>query len=198
MKPTQILSSEHRIIEVVITCLERMTERANAEGRLDGPAASDAVEFIRGFADHCHHGKEEARLFPMMIEKGFPSEGGPVAVMKSEHEQGRAFVRGMSDSITGAAQGETGELENFTKHARGYAALLRNHIIKEDNILFPMADRTLSEEDQQKLLDQFEKVEAEEIGEGVHEKYMEIAHSLARKYEVPFDEANAGAPGCHH
>lgn len=57
--------------------------------------------------------------------------------------------------------------------------LLRNHIYKEDNVLFPMADRVLAADEQTSLEGLFEKVEAEEIGEGVHERYHQLAHELA-------------------
>jgi len=58
-------------------------------------------------------------------------------------------------------------------------ALLRAHIDKEDNVLFPMADQLLTAADQKELTEAFEKVEAEEIGEGVHDKYHQLAHELA-------------------
>jgi len=58
--------------------------------------------------------------------------------------------------------------------------MLRNHIEKEDNILYPMGDRLFSQEDQQSLSEAFEKIEKEEMGEGVHEKYHQLAHELAK------------------
>jgi hemerythrin-like domain-containing protein len=60
----------------------------------------------------------------------------------------------------------------------GYVELLRNHIFKEDNVLFPMADRLLPAQEQDGLTVLFDKVEEEEIGPGVHEKYHELAHRL--------------------
>jgi hemerythrin-like domain-containing protein len=42
-----------------------------------------------------------------------------------------------------------------------------------------MADKIFTEKDQQSLSDAFDKVEAEEMGEGVHEKYHKLAHELS-------------------
>ncbi|MCX7887840.1 MAG: hemerythrin domain-containing protein, partial [Verrucomicrobiae bacterium] len=98
MKPTEILMAEHRVIEQVLNVLEAMAERA-ANGDLNRQEARDAVAFFRGFADRCHHGKEEAQLFPAMEAKGIPREGGPIGVMLCEHEQGRAAVRGMAEAV---------------------------------------------------------------------------------------------------
>ena len=61
----------------------------------------------------------------------------------------------------------------------GYVRLLRAHINKEDNVLYPMGERILTAEDQQWLAKEFDRVEAEEIGAGVHEKYHQMAHELA-------------------
>jgi len=180
-RPTDILSEEHRIIEIMLACVERMTEQARQGGKLDKEAATQAIDFIRNFADKCHHAKEEDRLFPAMVAKGIPSEGGPVAVMLAEHEQGRAYVRGMAEHLEAAASGDEQALERFNENARGYVGLLRDHIYKEDNILYPMANNVFTEEDQQRLLTIFDKVEKEHIGADVHEHYVAMAKALAKK-----------------
>ncbi|RME31657.1 MAG: hemerythrin [Candidatus Zixiibacteriota bacterium] len=181
-RPTDILSEEHRVIEVMLACVERITAQAREGGKLDKEAASQAVDFIRNYADKCHHAKEEDQLFPAMTAKGIPSQGGPVAVMLAEHDQGRAFVRGMADNLEAAAEGDAQALEQFARNALGYVGLLRDHIYKEDNILYPMANNVFADEDQQRLLDIFDKVEKEHIGEGVHERYVAMARQMAKKY----------------
>ena len=91
MKPTEILSGEHRIIEQVLDCLEKMAQKCEAEGRLDKTSAEQAVDFFRNFADRWHHGKEETYLFPAMEAKGFHAMAVPTGVILEEHEQGRAM-----------------------------------------------------------------------------------------------------------
>jgi hemerythrin-like domain-containing protein len=184
VQPTQILSNEHRVIEVVLGCLEKITEEAQSAGKLDRDSAEQAVDFIRNFADKCHHGKEEVHLFTAMVAKGVPQEGGPVGVMLYEHDLGRNFVAGMAKSIPLAAEGDAAALGEFARHASGYVQLLRNHIQKEDNILFPMADRVLTEADQKQLMASFETVEKDHMGAGTHEKYVAIADSLAERFGV--------------
>jgi len=198
MEPTRILSEEHRVIEVMLACLKRMTEQAVVEKKLDREAAEQAVDFIRTFADGCHHGKEEEHLFTLLTAKGMPKEGGPVGQMLFEHEQGRAFVRGMDENIAAAAEGNEAALQGFVSHANGYVELLRNHIHKEDNILFPMADRMLSADDQKNLLDNFHRVETEHMGAGTHEKYLGIALKLAERFGVSTEGIAKGSCACGH
>ncbi len=184
MKPTDILTSEHRVIQQVLGCLEAIARQARSGGRLDRQSAAKAIDFLRGFADRCHHGKEETYLFPALEAKGFPRDGGPTGVMLHEHEQGRAHVRGMAESLEAAAAGDPAALRQFLADAEGYVALLREHIYKEDHILFQLADRTLTDEDQRTLLGAFQKVETQEMGAGTHEKYLQITQDLAKQYGV--------------
>jgi hemerythrin-like domain-containing protein len=67
------------------------------------------------------------------------------------------------------------------RNARGYAALLRQHIAKEDGVLFPMADQVIPPSAQEQVAEDFERVEHEETGEGVHEKYLALAGALERE-----------------
>ena len=191
MKPTEILSSEHRVIEQVLDCLDKIIAAAQHSHKLDGASATDAINFFRTFADQCHHGKEEAHLFPAMEAKGFSRESGPTGVMLAEHEQGRACVRQMREAIT------TGTIQAFAETGRRFSVLLRQHIQKEDHCLFSMADNAFSAADQTTLLAKFEKVEAEEMGAGTHEKFLEIAEALAKKFGVAV-HANHEHAGCHH
>ncbi len=202
MHPTEILSSEHRVIEIVLDALFRMTEKTLADGRLEKQPALEAIDFIRNFADGCHHAKEEGHLFPVLFEKGFPREQGPVAVMLQEHEIGRAHVRAMAAVLDAAAEGNPEAVQAFVSQARGYIALLQAHIRKEDQILFPMADRTLSADDQHRLLESFDKTEAEEVGVGTHERYLKLAAALADRYGVTHESLDHGhthgSPSCGH
>ena len=197
MKPTEILSSEHRVIEQVLDCLDQIVHEANTTGQLDADSATDAVDFFRTFADQCHHGKEEVHLFPAMEAKGFPRHGGPTGVMLAEHDQGRDCVRQMRAAIPAAAQGDRAALQQFSVAAENYSALLRQHIQKEDHCLFSMADNAFSAADQAALLAKFEKVEAEEMGAGTHEKLLGIAGALAKKFGVAPRAGQAHAC-CHH
>ena len=137
------------------------------------------MEFLRGFADQCHHFKEEKILFPAMEEHGIPGEGGPIGMMLQEHEEGRAHVKAMIAAIEqfSTAIGAADDL--LLTHARAYVSLLREHIQKEDDILFRMADEVIPEAEQRALLKQFEIHEAEEMGAGAHEKYLDLARHLA-------------------
>jgi hemerythrin-like domain-containing protein len=201
MKPSDILSGEHRVIEQVLNCLEIIAEACRRDGRLDGRSAREAIDFFRNFADRCHHGKEETHFFPAMEAKGFSRETGPTGVMLYEHDMGRSYIRAMNETIEEAAAGDVPACAKFVHNAFGYVDLFREHIRKEDHCLFGMADQAFDEEDQQKLLAAFAHVETEEMGVDTHEKYLALADELAERFGVPKADATpAGhhACGCGH
>lgn len=185
MTPVEILMAEHRVIEQVLNCVEKLAEDAGAGRGLRKQDAADAIEFITRYADGCHHGKEEHQLFPKMESLGMPRDGGPIGVMLYEHEQGRTYVRGMKAALDGAAAGDKTALRNYQENALGYVHLLRSHIMKEDQILFRMADQMMSPEDQAALLKAFEKVEREDMGTGTHERLEKLAEDLRVRLNVP-------------
>jgi hemerythrin-like domain-containing protein len=178
MIATDILMSEHRVIERVILTLETAAQRLEAGQPVRAGFFIDASSFIQGFADGCHHKKEEGVLFRSLEAHGLPASGGPVAMMLSEHEQGRVFTAGMRQAALKLQAGDQKSARDVVQNARGYAALLRQHIQKEDNVLFPIANQVLPLDAQDAVAEGFEHVEHEETGAGVHEKYLALAQSL--------------------
>lgn len=150
--PTDVLRDEHRVI------LEALSVVETAAGRLAGGEAlpdgwwEDAVAWLRTFADGSHHAKEERALFPAMVKAGVPSEGGPIGVMLAEHEEGRECLRAMAD----------GPAAERAAAARQYVRLLRQHIDKENNVLFALAEFALDHQAQRAVREEFEGIEAEQ------------------------------------
>jgi hemerythrin-like domain-containing protein len=200
MQPTEVLKSEHRVIEQVLNCLEKIASRCASEGKLDRTAAQKAIDFFQNFADHCHHGKEEEHLFPLLEARGFSRGAGPTGVMLYEHEQGRRLLRSLAAAVEDDARGLPNARQRFVDQARSYVQLLREHIVKEDQCLFPKANQVLTPEDQEALQDAFEKVESEEMGLGTHEEYLHLANELADRLDVPrvSGEPTAGRGCCGH
>jgi hemerythrin-like domain-containing protein len=178
MKATEILMAEHEVIKRVIASLEIAAGKLERGENVQPAFFTDAADFIKGFADGCHHVKEEQVLFKTMSEYGTPVQNGPIGAMLFEHEQGRQFTRGMREAALKMAGGDKNARSEVVQNARGYAALLRQHINKENNVLFPMADQVIPVAEQDGVFEGFEHVEHEETGEGVHEKYLGLAEKL--------------------
>jgi hemerythrin-like domain-containing protein len=166
----------------MIRVLEKISDRLEAGDRVDLGHLEKAVDFIKVFADKCHHGKEEDLLFPAMEKAGIPRTGGPLGVMLHEHVAGRGFVKALAEAIADIKKGDKAAGRRFAENARNYGALLSQHITKEDHILYPMADARLSKAQQDELSACFADVEEKVIGRGKHEEYQRLLKELEAAY----------------
>jgi len=179
MKPIEALKQEHKIILVVLTAAEKQVRAIEAAGKVDGERTDKILEFFRNFTDRCHHTKEEKRLFVTLEARGMRHDAGPIAVMLAEHQHGRNRLKAVNDALIKARAGDRQMIKQVRENLAAYVKLLKEHIIKEDNVLFVMAEKMLTPQDQKSLAAAFEKVEAGEMGDGLHEKYHQLAHELA-------------------
>ena len=179
MRATDELIEEHRVIEKMITVLNRSAQKLERGEAVRPGLFIEATDFIKGFADDCHHKKEEGVLFPAMVSFGVPEEGGPIGVMLAEHEQGRAITRALRAAAERLESGDQSASPAVIANARDYSQLLRQHIMKEDRILFPIANQVLPPDEQDRVAHGFDHIEHEETGEGIHEKYLALVDRLA-------------------
>jgi hemerythrin-like domain-containing protein len=158
VQATDILMDEHRVIERVLDALE-IASRALERGVSVRPGFFlEAADFIVGFADGCHHMKEEGVLFEAMVSSGMPPQGGPIAVMLMEHEQGRQFTRGLRDGVRKWEEGNDAGRRMVVSNAKSYVALLRDHIMKEDELVFPMAAQMIAPQQEAQVLRDYARV----------------------------------------
>ena len=169
--PTKILSDEHQNILKVINALIKECSDLESEKELDKAFFKRAIDFIRNYADKFHHAKEEDILFKEFnkcAEKGCV-HCNPVQQMLHEHDLGRNFVKGIEKGLN------ENDKNKVIENARGYAQLLQEHIYKEDNILYPMADEALNQQVQKSMLDKFKQAEHKKFSKGTKEMYIGVA-----------------------
>ena len=169
---TQVLMDEHQLILRMIALVEQKVA-ALEQGRFDNwQFFLDGVDFIRNYADRFHHAKEEDVLFAALVNNGMPAKQSPIEAMHLEHEQGRAHVRALEAAARQALAGNPWQVPVIVEQARGYTALLRSHIAKEDTILYPLAERVLPQEVRAAMLAAYAQAEA--ATPGLAAKYREL------------------------
>jgi hemerythrin-like domain-containing protein len=184
---------EHELIVEVLAALQAMAEKMAAGAEVPRQDVGDFGRFFRDFADRCHHGKEEDRLFVKMVEAGFSQESGPIAVMLAEHDAGRQEVRGLL--AIGAGSGPLSNAENAQtiEYAARFVPLLYAHIQKENNILYPMAQNTLPPEEFARLDQSCEAFDREIRGQIDVGELQALAADLVRRH--PADPAGLAVYG---
>lgn len=179
MKATENLIEDHALILEALDVMEQITTTDNP----DIEHLDYMINFIRNFADGCHHGKEEKLLFPKLVEKGMPEKQGPIGVMLMEHDKGRAYVKSLAENIQLYKEGDKEALQDAYRDLKGYASLLRDHISKENNILFRMADNFLTAEEQSQLLSQFCSSESFCSGPDKKQQFLDRFKEFAAVYQ---------------
>ena len=180
MLATEDLMKEHQLILKYIDLMERYAEFDLKD--LIAPIlfenANCFIQFIHEFADHFHHAKEEDILFRYLEVPGVLTHCNPVPQMLFEHSKAREFVRNMENAI------QTKEINELTVNAGQYARLLKEHIYKEDNILYPMAERGLSDEAKSSLLKEYTETDNRLNSRAIWLKYEILCTELEQQLNV--------------
>lgn len=169
-QPTAILRQEHEAVTRMLGAAEQAAGKLERNEAVAPDLLEGIGEFFELFVDKCHHGKEEELLFPALAKRGMPVDGGPIGMMLHEHEQGRDLTRLMRETAKAYANGEAAAGPAWASAARTYARLLSEHILKENNVLFPLAESILTPAEEEVLAEQFAQLEKEKMGQGTHER----------------------------
>jgi hemerythrin-like domain-containing protein len=182
-RPFHILKHEHRVIEQVMRATDGVCMRLEGGTRVPAEALLELADFIATFADHYHHGKEEAILFPALERRGITREGGPLGVMEYEHQVERELIAELQKAIVLYREGDTEGTQNFIDAARAYLRLLLGHIEKEDSILFRIGDEVLDDDEKASLAESFKQIDVV-LGSRTLQDYERIASEMEDKWAL--------------
>jgi hemerythrin-like domain-containing protein len=154
MKSTRFLMQEHKLILRALDLLDAMSASAQRGGNVDEADLGKVLDFLRWFGDAHHQAKEETILFSAM-KQAADAENRPVQHMILEHEQDRALIEQIETAV------RLTRIPDFVSCADKLSSTLRNHIYKEDQILFEEACQTLDKETDDQVLSRLSHFETE-------------------------------------
>ena len=175
--PAGPLMAEHRVIERMLAVLETQLG-AMAETRTVDPTTIDtAVDFIRTYADRCHHGKEEDILFRRLADKPLDGELADVmAGLVEDHVNARSMTRSLVEANTRYRTGDLAAISDIESCVRALVEFYPVHIAKEDRHFFKPCLEYFTDAEKDKMLADFDEFDRSLI----HEKYRGIVESLER------------------
>jgi hemerythrin-like domain-containing protein len=179
-KPIQDLGEEHGGIMLMLDIMGKVATKLKNGENVKKEHLNKIVEFLRNFADKCHHGKEEKILFPELAKK--PLNKKLINMLLGEHKAGRDYIRGIAESLKKYKAGNPYAI-HIAINAEGYIQLLTEHIRKENTILFPIAIKELPEKLQKEIEERFEKLERDVIGVGKNKEYYGWIKGLKQIYQ---------------
>jgi hemerythrin-like domain-containing protein len=183
MKAIELLMQEHRTIEKVLDAMEVWMERVLRDAnRLEQDQLARFVSFFLEFVDERHHAKEEHILFATMVEQGFPREQGPIGVMLQEHDLGRSLVAALANLSQQPTPWCDEDRRDAERTARTFTNLLRNHIQKEDRVLYPLAEQRLTPPLKDRISVLFDRFEADHTSCGENGRLRKLTQELIESY----------------
>lgn len=171
---TELLMDDHQTTEKVFEAVGKAFAQPGAPSP---DVVRDMLDYFVSYVDGCHNKKEEGHLFPLIEQRGIPRHGGPLAVMLQEHEQSRAILAELVTAAKAYLGGARERADDLRRLFGDYATLLRNHFWKENDILYPMARRVMTPEDEATVVRGIEATEAA-LGPDTRAKYYALAERL--------------------
>lgn len=173
------LVREHGTIQQVLASMSKAADRLDRGKKVEANVLKQFLDFFRIFVERAHNAKEELILFTALEKKGVPSSGCPLDLPRNEHMQGQALIADLADSISSYLVGESGGNGAVARSLRRLAAFYALHIWNEDHLLFPIANKFLSPDDQDVICEQFARVDSKN-GADFQARFRNIAKELAR------------------
>lgn len=181
-RPTHLLRHEHRVIEQALRALDGMCLRLKAGDKSPAESLSQALEFIRNYADRYHHFREEEYLFPALKQCGL-EEGGALAFLRAEHVRERELLAELENALQIYRNDQAVAIEPFLEIADRFRQHLTRHMQQEDSLLFRLAEDMLDEETKRELMQHLAPGNDEAL-ENARRKYEQMAAELENTWMI--------------
>jgi hemerythrin-like domain-containing protein len=180
---TEVLCTEHRAILRMLDVTHELAHLLEV-GVDVPPEMLDAVaEFMRVFGDE-HLRKEEEHLFPALSKRGVALDGVAVDTLQRDHDQARTLLGKMADAATAYRDRRPKADRRWGRFATEYAAVMRRHIDKEQEIFYPAAEQILSADEKRHLGETFQRGTEGSGREERYRRFSAMADSLAAEVLV--------------
>ncbi|MFQ5496943.1 MAG: hemerythrin domain-containing protein [Nitrosopumilus sp.] len=176
---TASLRRDHELIEKVIKAMESTLQLLNDGKQIPESILLPVIDFSKNFTDVCHHTKEEKSLFPALEQAGLPSNMGPIAMMLIDHQRSREIGTHMEESAKEYLS--TGDSTKLISDMQQYVEHVTEHLWKENNRLFMMAEARLQyvAKKVDEELTEIEKSQLDDLGKS-REHYEKLAENLTK------------------
>ena len=177
------LVAEHEMIERAMAVLKNNLEKID-ESVKSPLQLMRALDFLLEFGDKMHNTKEEKYLFPLMGQKGLPVEGGPIGVMLMEHDAERRLLQKMMAELPTLAEALVAGRQKFAAEGFEYLKIRAEHIWKENDVLYAMGRKVISDEENHTLLEAFKTLDRLTYGDAAREHYYQMLAEVEKDSEA--------------
>ena len=178
MKAIQILVDEHSLISQNLDLLTMAAEKIVRNQNPPKEFFEKAVTFTRKFTNKFHHYKEEIVMFGLLAQKHEGAIDAEMERLRDQHSALHDYMNEISYSLDAYSTGSESEVRKLHRNLEDYIHTLRGHIAAENGIFYPLVEKTLTEDEKQQMLAEFENYEAKE-GEDALKEYQTLVSEMA-------------------
>lgn len=178
-KVVKLFLEEHVEITFMFRIMDKMIEQLYQGKAVPKEHLDMMADFLTNYAQGCHSVKEEKVLYAALSKN--PKNVPMINDLMAEHKAGWDYARGIQESLAHYEPANPFAI-HIGLNAEGYFELLREHTRKENNFLLPIANRELSEQQDEAMVQQLEELDQQMMGQEKHRQYREWLHTLRNLY----------------
>jgi hemerythrin-like domain-containing protein len=184
---TDSLIKEHSLILRMLSSLNHSIDSLEKGEPVDINVFHKSIDFFKNFVEIYHHSKEEDFLFELMHDKINSSDNGLIKMLAKEHQLGRSYMNKFEEAVARLEQGYSSAQADIIENGRKFSLLFAHHIHKENNILYELANQTLSIDDKRYLATEFNE-KLTEFGTKEYYKFQDMIEELAPESAIGSSE----------
>lgn len=180
--PAEDLMQEHGLLSRVLLIYDEVLNRIMLKAEFPPEVLKNSADIIKEFIEDYHEKNEENYIFPRMQKAGKLTD--LVAVLKSQHEAGRALTQYIQNNAKQDVIKNDAEAKALSEKMKSFIRMYRPHKSREDTILFPGFRKLLPPKEYDTLGDNFEKIEHDKFGEDGFERYVDKVANLEKQLGI--------------
>jgi len=180
----EVLLIEHRAILRMLDVTRELAHLLEAGADVPADMLDAVAEFMRVFGNE-HLRKEEEYVFPALGKKSKSLDGMAIESLQRDHDRVRLLLEKMSTAAVAYREHRPKADRNWGRYASEYAAVLRRHIDKEEEVFYPAAEQLLSADQRRDLEDSLRRRAEESLPHERSQRFSEMADTMAADLFVP-------------
>ena len=182
MTPTENLINEHKKINELLDIMSKIALKIKSKDVFYPNDVEEVVKYLINIIENSHHGKEDDVFYPELISSGIPKETAPLSIINYEHIISVNYLKDISSCVVNCKIGNDFSGELLADSLTNYVIAIKNHIQREEEIVFPIANEVFSIEKQNEILQRFEVIEQKYISNSFNDQFDELLNKFKNKY----------------
>jgi len=182
MTPTENLIKEHKEINELLEIMSKIAAKIKSKDVFYPTDVEEIIDYLIIIIDKSHQGKEDEVFYPELMSTGISKETEPLSIINYEHVLAKRYLKEISSCVVNCKIGNDFSGDLLADSLTNYVIVIQNHIKREEEIVFPIANEVFSEEKQHEILQRFEVIDQQNITHSFLERFNKLLNKLKSKY----------------